>query len=239
MNSTPPDTEQSAHYQVNESSGTGKSTRWDCLLGNVLLDPYANRKAQDKHNICFESSPLSENCTVTGNPLAKVFIKPNGRDCMLFVYLEDVAPNGSVNYVTEGEILCGHEIETHSNKLASAHGVDRPKYKTVTPMRSFRKVHYRQFSADEVRQVDLEMFPISYQFKKGHRIRLSIAGHDKHHFKAPPFVKMSEQFEIMCGAGQASQIVLPVDGLPQPEMASPVPAPPPVQGAKPEDSARL
>ena len=239
MKPKPPATKQSAPYKVSEASGTGKSTRWDCLLGNVLLDPYANRKGEDKHNICFESSALSEDWTVTGNPLAKVFIKPNGKDCALFVYLEDVAPNGSVNYVTEGEILCGNEISANSNSVGSTQCVDRPKYKTFSPMRSFRRVDYKEFSPGEVRQVDLELFPISYQFKKGHRIRLSIAGRDKNHFKTPPFAKMSDQFDIICGAGQASQIVLPVESLTQVEVASPEISPPPMKGAKPDDSPSL
>ncbi len=201
MNEKHADAEQGALYHVDEESGTGKNSRWDCLLGNVLFDPYSHRKRDDKHNICFDTVPLNENWTITGNPVAKVFVKPDGKDCSLFVYLEDVAPNGSVNYVTEGEILCGHTINPSYT----------PKYKTISPMRSFRKADYKQFSPGEIRQVDLELFPISYQFKKGHRVRLSIAGRDKNHFRSPTFVQMSDQFEIMCGKEHASQIALPVE----------------------------
>lgn len=201
MNDKAPPIEQSALYKISEKSGSGKNSRWDCLLGNVLLDPYSNRRGEDKHNICFETPPLPDNWIVSGNPIVKVFVKPNGEDCSLFVYLEDVSPNGSVNYVTEGQILCG-------NTLSDANA---PKYKTVAPMRTFRKEDYKRFSPGEVREVDLEMFPISYQFKKGHRVRLSIAGRDKNHFKQPPFAKMSDQIEIVCGEQHASQICLPIE----------------------------
>jgi len=201
MNDKAPQLEERAIYKVSEKSGSGKNSRWDCLLGNVLLDPYSNRKKEDKHNICFESAPLTENMIVSGNPGVKVFVKPNGDDCSLFVYLEDVSPSGSVNYVTEAEILCGNVI---SDENAA-------KYKTIIPMPTYRKLDYKQFAPDEIREVDLEMFPISYQFKKGHRIRLSIAGRDRHHFKQPPFAKMSDQIEIVCGEKHASQVCLPVE----------------------------
>jgi putative CocE/NonD family hydrolase len=171
------------------------------MLGNVLLDPYANRKNEDKRNICFETVPLADNWTVSGNPAVKIYLKPNGEDCSLFAYLEDVAPNGSVNYVTEGEILCGNNLSE----------MFKPKYKTLTPMRSFRKADYKPFAAGEVREVSIEMYPTSYQFKKGHRIRLSIAGRDKDHFETPAFARMGDQFEIVCGANHASQISLPVE----------------------------
>lgn len=201
MKNTAPGIEQSAIYKVSEKSGTGNNTRWDCMLGNVLLDPYSNRKSQDKHNICFESAPLQTNWTVSGNPTASVFVKPNEKDCSLFVYLEDVSPGGSVNYVTEGQILCGNILNQSFT----------PKYKSVSPMRSFKKADYKPFSPGEVREVQLEMFPISYQFKKGHRIRLSIAGRDKNHFKPPAFTRLSDQIEIVCGDKHASQVVLPVE----------------------------
>lgn len=201
MSANAPALEQSTVYKVNEKSGTGRSTRWDCMLGNVLLDPYANRKSEDKRNICFETEPLADNWTVTGNPSIKLFVKPNGEDCSVFAYLEDVSPNGSVNYVTEGEILCGNNMS----------GEFQPKYKTLTPMRSFRKADYKPFTAGEVREVLFEMYPASYQFKKGHRIRLSLAGRDKDHFKTPAFAKLGDQFEIVCGANHASQISLPVE----------------------------
>lgn len=201
MNDKAPASEQTAIYKVDEKSGSGKNSRWDCLLGNVLLDPYSNRKGEDKHNICFQTAPLAQNWIVSGNPIVKVFVKPNKEDCSLFVYLEDVSPSGSVNYVTEAQILCG-------NTLSDA---QVQKYKTLLPMRTFKKIDYKQFAPGEVREVDLEMFPISYQFKKGHRVRLSIAGRDRNHFKLPPFAKMSDEIEIVCGDQHASQVCLPIE----------------------------
>lgn len=33
-------------YEVNPNAGSGKSGRWDCMLGNPLLQPYPDRKKQ-------------------------------------------------------------------------------------------------------------------------------------------------------------------------------------------------
>jgi hypothetical protein len=55
------------------------------------------------------------------------------------------------------------------------------------------------------------MFPMSYQFKKGHHIRLALAGGDKDHFQKPNFTQVSAEFEVKWGTDCPSQIQLPVD----------------------------
>jgi predicted acyl esterase len=188
-------------YAINPMAGTGNSGRWDCLLGNPLLQPYANRKDADKLLLCYDSQPLPSNMRVTGQPSVNLFLKSNGEDCALFVYLEDVSPGGLVRYVTEGELLCGNQL--NSDKAET--------YKTVLPTRSFTRTDYKPFTKDEVREVQVAMLPMSYEFKKGHRIRLSIAGCDKDHFKAPKFAKLGTQLTILRGGSNCSLLSLPVD----------------------------
>jgi len=188
-------------YKVDPLSGSGNQGRFDCLLGNVLLEPYAHRKTEDKRLIVFDSAPLTSDTRVTGHPTIKVFLKPNGKDCTLFAYLEDVSPSGFVSYVSEGEILCGNRLNSDESQL----------YKTAVPIRSFRAKDYHALMPGEVVKVDLDLFPMSYQFKKGHHIRLALAGHDKDHFIAPNFTQLSTEFEVMWGTESPSQLVLPVD----------------------------
>jgi uncharacterized protein len=188
-------------YQVDPKAETGHDGRWDCLMGNVLLRPYPQRKAQDKRLLVFDSEPLAENESIAGHPSIKVFLKPNGEDCTVFAYLEDVTPGGAVHYVTEGQLLCGNRLSASYNQ----------PYKTVLPTRSFLAKDYRPLTPDQVTPIDLELLPIAYQFKKGHRIRLSLAGVDKDHFIAPPFAHLSTQFEIRWGAESPSALILPID----------------------------
>jgi len=188
-------------YKIDPLAGTGKQGRFDCLLGNVILDPYPHRKAEDKRLIVFDSAPLTSDMTVTGNPSIKVFLKPNGKDCTLFAYLEDVSPSGSVSYVSEGDVLCGNRLNPDEPQL----------YKTVVPIRSFRAKDYHALTPGQVVEVALDFLPMSYQFKKGHHIRLALAGRDKDHFGAPNFTELSTEFEVMWGTGCPSQLLLPID----------------------------
>ena len=129
-----------------------------------------------------------------------LFLKSNGDDCSLFVYLEDVAPDGFVRYVTEGELLCGNRVRCGNGPL-----------KTVVPKPTYCKADYHTLPKDGVTRVEVGMLPMSYQFKKGHKIRLSIAGADKDHFQAPKFASLCTELEVLRGSEYPSRLSLPQD----------------------------
>jgi putative CocE/NonD family hydrolase len=187
-------------YRINFNATT-KSGRWDCMLGNPILQPYPNRKKEDKLLLTYDGQPLAANKRITGQPMARLFLTANADDCALFVYLEDVAPDGFVRYVTEGELLCGNR--TSSN--------DQAAIKTLMPPHTFAKADYHPLSKGEVVEVKIGMLPMSYLFKKGHRIRLSIAGADRDHFKPPKFAKLGDTLEILWGDAHPSSLTLPED----------------------------
>jgi putative CocE/NonD family hydrolase len=191
-------------YKFDAQAGSGKQGRFDCLLGNVLLEPYSDRKAEDKRLFVLNSAPLVCDTRVTGHPAVSVFIKPSGKDCTLFAYLEDVSSSGAVNYVTEGEILCGNRLNANETQL----------YKTALPTRSFSAKDYRALEPGKTVEVYFDLLPMSYLFKTGHRIRLALAGQDRDHFVAPNFTELSKEIEVFWGAGSPSRLTLPVDGNP-------------------------
>ena len=193
-------TSGSDDYRINFKAGSGKSGRWDCMLGNPLLQPYPKRKQEDKLLLCYDSQPLTEDLRVTGHPSVNLFLKSNGDDCSLFVYLEDVAPDGFVRYVTEGELLCGNRVRCGNGPL-----------KTVVPKPTYCKADYHTLPKDGVTRVEVGMLPMSYQFKKGHKIRLSIAGADKDHFQAPKFASLCTELEVLRGSEYPSRLSLPQD----------------------------
>jgi len=171
------------------------------MLGNPLLQPYADRKKADKLLLCYDSQLLTADMIVTGHPSVKLFLKSDGGDCCLFVYLEDVSPDGFVRYATEGQLLCGNRVDTGSSCTL----------KTVLPAPTFCKADYHPLAKGAVTEVDIAMLPMSYQFKKGHRIRLSIAGADKDHFRAPQFTKLGTELQVMRGGSFSSLLSLPID----------------------------
>ncbi len=188
------------HYQVNPTTGTGPHSRWNTLVGISLENPYPDRREQDKKLMVYTTDPLPEDLEVTGHPVAKVYLSANATDTTLFVYLEDVTPEEQVHYVTEGELRALHRTrqpaKPTTNQLLSI------------PNRTFRRADAAPLVPGEVVPLTLDLLPVSYQFKKGHRIRVALAGVDKDHFQL--LDGPSPTWKIWRTSDRPSHIELPV-----------------------------
>jgi len=166
----PPD-----RYHVDPTAGTGPHSRWNTLVGISLNNPYPDRQEQDKKLIVYTTKPLPEDLEVTGHPVATVYLSANATDTTLFVYLEDVTPEGDVHYVTEGELRALHRKWQPTETT--------PNTALPIPSRTFRRADAAPLIPGEVVPLTLDLLPVSYLFKKGHRIRVALAGADKDHFQ--------------------------------------------------------
>jgi len=192
---SPPD-----QYYVDPTAGTGPHSRWNTLVGISLKDPYPDRQEQDKKLMTYTTDPLPEDLEVTGHPVATAYLSANAPDTTLFVYLEDVTPEGQVHYVTEGE-------------LRALHRTWQPAEPTTDPLLPIPNHTYRRADAaplipGEVVPLTLDLLPVSYQFKKGHRIRVALAGADKDHFQL--LDGPSPTWQIWHTTDRPSHIELPV-----------------------------
>ncbi len=196
QNESPPD-----RYHVDPTAGTGPNARWNTLVGISLKDPYPDRKEQDKKLLLYTTEPLSADFEVTGHPMATIYLSANATDTTLFVYLEDVAPDGSVHYVTEGELRA-----LHRNWQSAENSTE--ELKLPIPHRTYRRANAAPLKPGEVIPLTLDLLPVSYQFKKDHRIRIALAGADKDHFQlldGPP-----QTWKIWHNSDQPSHVTLPV-----------------------------
>ena len=187
-------------YQVDPTTGTGKHSRWNTLVGISLKDPYPDRKEQDQALLVYTSDPLSEALEVTGHPVATVYLSATSQETNLFVYLEDVTPEGDVHYVTEGELRTIHRrLQPDATLPNSTHPL---------PVHSFRRADAAPLIPGEAVPLLVELLPTSYQFKQGHRIRIALAGADKDHFQnldGPP-----STWEVWHTSNRPSHVELPV-----------------------------
>ena len=158
---------------------------------------YPDRREEDKKLLCFTSEPIIEPAEITGHPVVRLNISADADDATIFSYLEDVAPDGSVTYVTEGMIR-------PVDRLIS----ENPTYHTAYPDHSYKKDDQLTFRRGETVKVVFDMLPISYQFRKGHRIRISIAGADVGHFNTT--ASKPTHFDISTSASSPSYIELPL-----------------------------
>jgi putative CocE/NonD family hydrolase len=175
-------------YDVDPTVGTGPRSRWRSLLSLVAGD-YPDRRERDTRCLVYDSPPLDRDTEATGHPTLTMFVAWRGTDDgRVFAYLEDVAPDGSVAYVTEGQLRAMHRRSGASLRRADA----------------------VRLAEGEVGEIELELLPVSYMWRKGHRVRIAIAGADADHFATPAGARTT--MSVHRGGARPTRLVLPVRG---------------------------
>jgi putative CocE/NonD family hydrolase len=193
-----PDTrEASDRYVVDYTHGTGDRSRWNSLMG-FRVD-YPDRAKADEKLLVYESAPLTRDVEVTGHPVVTLYVRSTANDGVFIVYLEDVDEKGRVTYVTEGLLRGLHRKLSHQP----------PPYAMVVPYRTFERADGRPLVPGEVAELMFDLLPTSYLFKRGHSIRVALAGADRDHFALIP----SEEpptWKVLRDAAHPSHVALPV-----------------------------
>ncbi|QTH20201.1 CocE/NonD family hydrolase [Rhizorhabdus wittichii] len=188
-------------FTVALDASSGTASRWVSYVntGGVAIG-YGDRRSQEGKVIAYQSPPLTAGVEVTGHPLVTLHMASDRPAGQLFVYLEDVAPDGSVTYVTEGGLDLAHR--RLSRKPAP--------YRSLTPYRSFARGDARPMTPGLPEEIRLDLWPTAYLFRSGHRIRVSIAGADADNFT--PIPAPAPTYRLMRQRHAASRIDLPVVG---------------------------
>jgi uncharacterized protein len=146
----------------------------------------------------FISSVLKQDTQVTGHPIADLWISVNAADANLFVYLEDVAPDGSVTSITDGR------------QRASLRKVLSPPWNYMgLPWRRSNREDVQPLVAGEPVRLQMDLLPTSYVFKSGHRIRVSVAGAD-YRERDRDTVNPAPTITIYNSSDTPSTIILPI-----------------------------
>jgi uncharacterized protein len=160
-------------YAVNYEIGTGEHSRWRTQSGGGPVI-HASQHELDVHRLCYTSPPLEQDVRVTGFPRVTLELRSSTPDGAVFAYLEDVAPDGTVTLITEGQLRLIHR------KVSST---VQPEAQPRTP-RSFTRADAQEMVPGEISSITFDLIPTSVLFKRGHCIRIAFAGHDKDHFQA-------------------------------------------------------
>ncbi|MEO8448613.1 MAG: CocE/NonD family hydrolase [Gemmatimonadota bacterium] len=189
-------------YQVDLTATTGHPSRWDTQLGGGDVI-YPDRAAQDKKLLTYTSEPLAHEMEITGAPMVSLEVSSTATDGLFFVYLEDVAPDGRVTYLTEGLLRALHR------KVSS----ETPPYPDLGPYHTFRSTDGMPLVPGERTNVSFALYAVSVRVKAGHRIRVAIAGHDDAAFTRVP-VDGAPVITIFSEKSAASLIEIPMKELP-------------------------
>lgn len=176
-----------ARYEVNfdVTSISAGANRWNYGISRagtpMSLDADAARR------LAFSTDALGEDTEVTGHPIIELVVSSETPEADVFVYLEDVAPDGSSLLVTEGQLRANYHSLRPISEMVTGEGPSisvRPEL----PWQGFDAADYdaQPLSAERKLRLVFDLMPTSWIFRKDHRIRLSIAGADSPSFAIHP-----------------------------------------------------
>jgi putative CocE/NonD family hydrolase len=186
-------------YAVDFTTTTGRTTRWHTQMGGGDV-VYGDRAEADEKLLTYTSDPLPRDAEITGHPLVTLYVRSTATDGALFVYLEDVAPDGRVTYITEGQ------LRAISRKIADR----EPPYHHYGPYRTFKREDAVELVPGEVAELSFDLWAISALIREGHRIRVAIAGADDGIFARYPRDGSVPVITVERTAEHPSRIVLPM-----------------------------
>lgn len=111
--------------------------------------------------------PLPTAIEFTGHGVADIWISTPTPDANLFLYVEDVAPDGSVRVVTEGR------LKASLRKLGQA-----PWALPGIPWHRAFAEDAQPLTPGEPVRLQFDIMPASWTFAKGHRIQFTVTGSD-------------------------------------------------------------
>jgi uncharacterized protein len=189
-------------YAIDYEASTGLSNRWwELSAAEGKSVAYPRRAEAGSHLLTYLSPPLDRDMEIAGFPVARLYLSSTETDGAVFVYLEDVSPNGKVTYLTEGKLRLIHR------KVSSA----KPPYCLLVPYHSFKREDAQPFAPGQTEEVTFGLLPVAALVRRGHRLRVGFAGHDQGTFARIP---SSEKpvLTFFRGSLYPSAIELPVLG---------------------------
>ena len=153
-------------HRVDATASTGATNRW-LAIDLDRAPAYPDRKHADDSLLTFTSGPLPADIHVLGFPVVTLRLATSGTDGAVYVYLEDVDPDGDVSYLTEGCLRFLHR-------------------RTAGPAEPARLGVPRTFARSDALRVvpgnpmglTVPLLPVSAAVPAGHRLRVAVAGHD-------------------------------------------------------------
>jgi putative CocE/NonD family hydrolase len=183
---------------VNLTTTSGPSSRWSGQKWGMPAN-YGDRAAPDARLMTYDSAPMVNDMELAGIPVLALEVATLSGDPAFFVYLEDVAPEGRVTFLTEAQFRAIHR------KLADPSVLP---YDPGPAPHSFARADAMETSPGERIRVEFALSSVAARIRVGHRIRIAIGGADTHMFmtysNGGP-----ERFDLYFGAG-GSTLTLPL-----------------------------
>ncbi len=160
------------------------ANRWN--ISFQMQDHVDLRTEKDEQCLTYTSGPMEQDTEVTGHPVVHLWASSTSDYGDFFAYLEDVDENGESYFVTDGMHRAGFgTLMPNENMLSSGTDID---ILPDIPWHGYNQADFtdRIFAGGNIAEVVFDLMPVSWVFKEGHRIRVSIACADWPTFSLHP-----------------------------------------------------
>jgi len=135
---------------------------------------------------------------ITGCPVAHIWMSSTATDGNIFVYLEDVNPDGDVEIITDGRLR------------ASLRKSNPPSYDYLgLPWHRSHEEDAKPLIPGEPVELVFDLLAISWNMKAGHRIRVTLTAADPREFERKE-IAPSPEITIYRNQTHQSYIDIPV-----------------------------
>jgi putative CocE/NonD family hydrolase len=173
---TPLAVNASDSYMVNFTASSGNQNIWATGFGGGDV-VYPDRAGEDRKLLVYTAAPLETDLEITGTPVLTLEMSSTTSDGAIHAYLEDVSSAGRVTYVDEGIFRIIDRKEVDPKSLP---------YQPLGPAHSFLRKDAEPLTAGEPARIRFSLYPTSVLLRKGHRIRIALAGADASVFQRYP-----------------------------------------------------
>lgn len=157
----------------------------------------------DAESILHDSEPFANPVEMTGTPVARLWVSADQPDVNVYIVIEDVAPDGRSTYVTDGRLRASWRAVSAPPWSGSDWNWHRGHAEDISPL-----------TPGEPVELVFDLYPISYVFGAGHRIRTSIITKTPNAYEAPPLANGQPiELTLYRDHDRPSQIDLPLQEI--------------------------
>jgi predicted acyl esterase len=191
----PPSSRQTEYFLTAKALRTDKPSQSGTLAAPMVAPVRISSigVTTGEGSVSYETAPLASDTQVTGDPVVSLWISTAAADTDVIAKLDDVAPDGTARSY---QMLGG--LRASVRKLGTA-----PYDNGGLPWHPSRQADVAPLKAGETVELRFALLPMSYVFKAGNRIRLTLSFSD-------PASGESRTVTVHEGGRNASQISLPV-----------------------------
>jgi putative CocE/NonD family hydrolase len=166
-------------------------------LRDVATSTTGPRETAGENVLSYETPVLSDDMEVTGHPVVHLWMTADAPDADVMARLDDVSPDGSVrSYSMHGQFRASHRARA-----------DAPYENFALPWHSHRASDARPLVPGTPAEVEFAMLPMSYIFKAGHRLRLTLFFADP---AAPAAPDPKTAIAVLRAPDMPSSVTLPI-----------------------------